>query len=273
MSAKEILLFRHVQSVTNQTETYQAGDQMQGDPPTQEGYRQIDAIAQRCAGMPIEVVVSSPYTRAYKTAEGIQRAADPRTIGGSILIPVYTHGGIEIRTIDDPNLDSGDGLLREIDLPSILEGKAFNDPAAVAVQDEIKKLRFDGHYMDEENIPDLWERAEDIWKFLERRPEKLMAVVSHGGIIKVMLARLLFDGVQGLTIRQKLEVYDNFIKHTWMDNGSVISIRQEGDTGKWLIGDNAHLPGNKYFAFMGAAAIPGESNDQQNQTAAMPEQK
>jgi broad specificity phosphatase PhoE len=51
----------------------------------------------------------------------------------------------------------------------------------------------DGRYSDEENLHDLWRRAEEIRRCLEARKQRLVVVVSHGGILKVWLAHLMFS--------------------------------------------------------------------------------
>src|SRR5215211_3943852 len=52
-------------------------------------------------------------------------------------------------------------------------------------------------HSDEENLYDLWRRAEEIRQYLEARAEQLVVVVAHGGILKVWLAHLMFTAVPG----------------------------------------------------------------------------
>jgi broad specificity phosphatase PhoE len=101
---------------------------------------------------------------------------------------------------NDPELGNHVSLLREIDIPSELQGLRFDDPRAREIQHAAVALadQPDRHYSDEENLYDLWRRAEEMRRYLETRTEPLIVVVAHGGINKVWLAHLMFTAVAGL---------------------------------------------------------------------------
>jgi hypothetical protein len=65
---------------------------------------------------------------------------------------------------DDAELRNHASLLREIDVPSELQGLRFDDPHARRIQHAALAVadKPDGHYSDEENLYDLWQRAEEI---------------------------------------------------------------------------------------------------------------
>lgn len=92
---------------------------------------------------------------------------------------------------DDPDLAIHPSLLREIDLPSELQGLAFHDPQAREIQHAAMAVadKPDGRFSDEENLYDLWRRAEEIRRYLEARPERLTVVVAHGGRHRLLAVR------------------------------------------------------------------------------------
>ena len=104
-------------------------------------------LAERLAELPVDVVVSSSYLRAHSTAGAIADAT-----GAPHVVPVWKGSSwVDIRT-NDPELRDHASLLREIDVPSELQGLRFDDPrarkiqyAALAVADQP-----DVHYSDEE---------------------------------------------------------------------------------------------------------------------------
>lgn len=244
---REVILVRHGQSETNQTDTFQAGDQSRSDPLTDLGRRQAERLAERLAGLPVELTISSSYLRARTTAATIADA-----VGSPHVVPVREGDSWVDLPADDPRLAGRASLLREIDVPSELEGLRFSDPrarevqrAALAVAEEP-----DGHHSDEENLHDLWRRARDIRHYLESRTERLLVVVAHGGILKVWLAHLMFSAVPGLDTAQQLAAYRGFSQLGWWDNCGALSVRYSPASGwMWLMTDVAHL-GPKYLSFM-----------------------
>jgi broad specificity phosphatase PhoE len=245
---QQFIVIRHGESQTNATNTFQAGNQYDSDPLTPLGEDVAGRLAQRLAGVPIDIIVSSSYLRARRTAGRIAEAT-----GAPHVIPVWRGSSWEDLAADDPDVRSHASLLREIDVPSELEGLPFHDPkareiqhAAIAVADQP-----DGHYSDEENLYDLWRRAEEIRRYLEARTEQLVVVVAHGGILKVWLAHLMFTAVAGLdTPEHQLASYRGFTRLGWWDNTGVLSLRFSGVHGwQWLMTDIQHLQPD-YFNFM-----------------------
>ena len=73
----------------------------------------------------------------------------------------------------------------------------------------------DRHCSDEENLYDLWRRAEEMRRYLETQTERLIVVVAHGGINKVWLAHLMFTAVAGLDTPTQLAAYRGFTRLGW----------------------------------------------------------
>ena len=75
-------------------------------------------------------------------------------------------------------------------------------------------------------------------------------VVSHGGILKVWVAHLMFTAVAGLDTSDQLAAYRGFSRLGWWDNTGVLSLRFSRAQGwMWLMTDIQHLQPD-YFSFM-----------------------
>jgi broad specificity phosphatase PhoE len=244
---QHFVVTRHGESQTNATNTFQAGNQYDSDPLTPLGAEDAGRLAQRLTLLPVDLVVSSSYLRARSTAALIAEVT-----GAPHVIPVRKGSTWVDLAADDPDVRNHASLLREIDVPSELQGLRFQDArareiqhAALAVADQP-----DGHYSDEENLHDLWRRAAEIRRYLEARTERLIAVVSHGGILKVWVAHLMFTAVAGLDTSDQLAAYRGFTRLGWWDNTGVLSFRFSPDQGwLWLMTDIQHLQ-PEYFSFM-----------------------
>jgi broad specificity phosphatase PhoE len=247
---QQFIVIRHGESETNATNTFQAGNQYDSDPLTTLGTEDARRLAERLAELPVDVIISSSYLRARSTAGAIAEVT-----GAAHVVPVRRGSSWVDLSANDPELGDHASLLREIDVPSELQGLRFNDPrareiqhAAIAVADQP-----DGHYSDEENLYDLWRRAEQISQYLEARTERLIVVVAHGGINKVWLAHLMFTAVAGLDTPTQLAAYRGFTRLGWWDNTGVLSLRYSAEQGwMWLMTDIHHLQPD-YFSFMPSA--------------------
>jgi broad specificity phosphatase PhoE len=244
---QRFVVVRHGESHTNATHTFQAGDQYDSDPLTPLGEEVATRLAQRLSAAPVDVVVSSSYLRARSTASAIAKAT-----GALHLIPVWSGSSWVDLPADDPEVRSHASLLREIDVPSELQGLPFEDLRAREIQHAALSVADQPacHYSDEENLHDLWRRAEEIRRYLEMRTEKLIVVVAHGGILKVWLAHLMFTAVAGFDTADQLAAYRGFTRLGWWDNTGVLSLRFRPDQGwLWLMTDIQHLEPD-YFSFM-----------------------
>jgi broad specificity phosphatase PhoE len=244
---QHLVVTRHGESETNATNTFQAGNQYDSDPLTPLGAEDATHLAQRLALLPVDLVVSSSYLRARTTAARIAEAT-----GAPHVIPVRTGATWVDLAAGDPEVRNHASLLREIDVPSELQGLRFQDPRARAIQHAAMAVadQPDGHYSDEENLHDLWRRAAEIRRYLEARTERLIVVVSHGGILKVWVAHLMFTAVAGLDTSDQLAAYRGFTRLGWWDNTGVLSFRFSRDHGwMWLMTDIQHLQ-PEYFSFM-----------------------
>ncbi|HJY45083.1 MAG TPA: histidine phosphatase family protein [Propionibacteriaceae bacterium] len=244
---QQFVVIRHGESQTNATNTFQAGNQYDSDPLTELGQQDARRLAERLAALPVDLVVSSSYLRARTTAGLIAEATQAPHV-----VPVSKNSSWVDLPVDDQEVRDRVSLLREIDVPSELQGLKFDDPRANEIQHAAMAVAHepDGHYSDEENLHDLWHRAEEIRQNLEARSGRLIVVVAHGGILKVWLAHLMFTAIRGLDTSQQLSAYRGFTRLGWWDNTGVLSLRFSPDQGwLWLMTDIQHLEPD-YFSFM-----------------------
>src|SRR5688572_30300459 len=159
----KVYLVQHAQTIDNTSRIHQTPD----TPLSEKGQKQILHIANHFKTIPIDAIISSPYTRTQQTAEEISKITDK-----------------EIITTP---------LLRETERPSVIHNRNIDDPDVVKIKDEIKKHinEPDWHYSDEENFFDLLERIKQLITFIEELPHENVVAVSHGGIIKLFVSYLL----------------------------------------------------------------------------------
>src|SRR5918995_4779500 len=153
---QQFIVIRHGESETNATNTFQAGNQYDTDPLTLLGAEDASRLAQRLAVLPVDLVVSSSSLRARSTA-----AAIAEVTGARHVIPVRQGSSWVDLAADDPEVRNHASLLREIDVPSELQGLRFQEPRARAIQHAALAVADQphGHYSDEENLHDLWRRG------------------------------------------------------------------------------------------------------------------
>src|SRR4029450_13667177 len=178
---QQFVVIRHGESQTNATDIFQAGNQYDSDPLTPLGMEGARPPAERFAALPVDLVLSSSYLRARTTAGLIAEATQ-----APHLVPVQKDSSWVDLPADDPEVRNRASLLREIDVPSELQGLKFDDPRAEKIQHAAMSVadQPDGHYSDEENLYDLWGGAEEIRRYLESRTETLGVGVGQRGIVQ-----------------------------------------------------------------------------------------
>src|SRR5271157_3755114 len=156
----KVFLIRHAESELNRSNTHQY-------PHTKlskTGLRQAELLAERFSGAKVDLIIASRYTRAMQTARILQKRLKKRI--------VYT------------------SLLNELKRPSEVEGKSTESKIALRISAEFLKHFYDPgwHYSDEENFFDLRRRASAFIKYLKKKNKGSIAVVTHGHVIRMLLA-------------------------------------------------------------------------------------
>ena len=208
---KRVYFIRHGQSKENVGENRQT----MNAPLTAHGRKQAHLVAKRVAHFPVDVIISSTMSRAKETAHIISNEIGKKVELSELFI--------------------------EKRRPSELIGRTKNDPETFEIEELIVKNFTipETHYSDEENFEDLKERATKILDYLIQRPEKNILVVTHGFILRTVMARMILG--KDLTAEEGLR----FIQTFHMENTGITVIghdeKRKNPWWLWVWNDHAHL--------------------------------
>lgn len=199
-----LYIVRHCQSAGNQGGRFQG----QFDGPVNEmGEKQLELLSLRFRNEHLDAIYSSPLTRAYKTAQAIDRFHD---------LPIQTMDGLS--EIDVGEMENQ--LLSEI---------AVKYPEVAHNWDSAPDLcAFPGG----ETMSQVYRRINDaIDQIIEENPGKTVAVATHGGVIRNLYARVEYGSIEGLR------------KSVVFGNTSVSVLEAKDGHLRWKsINDMSHLP-------------------------------
>lgn len=174
---------------------------------TDNGYRQIAALAHRFSTIPVDAVYSSDLFRTRTTAGAVYRPKG---------LPLTTRKALR---------EAGMG---------VWEDKTWGE---LALTDPIQLRYFNStdpnwHPQDGESFQEVRRRlSHAVWQIVRAHPDQTVAVVSHGTAIRNLLAEL-----QGISIADSAN-----LPHS--DNTAVSLLEFEGDTVRVVFHDDAsHLP-------------------------------
>lgn len=196
----KLYLIRHGESVANINDLYHFPD----TPLSKEGEKQSKTIAQRISKIHIDFIYSSDFLRARQTAMVISEKTEKR---------------IEFTP-----------LLREFGKPSKLWGKSDDYPDS-KIYVKLQKENFgdpDWKWEDGESFNELRSRAMEFLHSLSVKfKDKEIAIVSHGGMIKMMTA----IAVTGNELTP--QVFWNFWHNLWIKNTGITVL--EFRNSKWTL--------------------------------------
>lgn len=176
------------------------------------GLRQTQELARRFEKINIDLIVSSPFERARQTAETIAK---------------------------DKNLGiTFSNLFVERKRPSEIENKSTQDPEVLAIKQQIINNihNTDWHYTDEENAADLIKRAQQAKVFLEELSAENILVATHGTIMRIIIAAMMFDNKLSTEMSWK---FQKFFSNT---NTGITVVEYKNEKWKLLTwNDYAHL--------------------------------
>ena len=196
-------LIRHGETDWNKAGRYQGRTNIDLNA---EGREQARLLGERFRFLPLDALYVSPLNRAMETANEVAR-----TTG---ITPVTDEHFIEI------NFGEWEG--HTIEELSEKFGSAYTD---------FFKDPFDHPVPGEGSFQNAMDRAIEGFNILaERHQGQNVAIISHGGLLRVMLVGLL-------------EMGDAFYRKTWMTNTSVTMLDVMPDGRKLLmtLNDKAHL--------------------------------
>lgn len=182
---------------------------------TPTGQKQAQIVGKRLAEVTVDRIIASDMKRAKQTAETIHAAR-----GDAAPIEFSP-------------------LLREYRDPSSLLAKRWQDPEVKAFlakhRQEVDNPDF--RIEDEETHTEFHQRAKDVFSFLEKREEKHLVLVSHGGFINLLAAHVVLGAHLTPSTRW------HFFENTWHSN-TGITIFDQWEPGMWRLlswNDHAHL--------------------------------
>lgn len=214
MATKKTVYFvRHGQSEDNAAPVFQGYD----SPLSEKGKKQAEQIAERAAHLTFDVLLASPQTRAYQTAEAISAVTKK-----------------EIETSE---------LFIERFKPTSLNGKPWTDKEASKKWDawEASMTTPGLKVEDGENFEEIVGRADKALDYLLNRPEERLLVVSHGYFIRTMVARVLLG--ENLTG----EIAKRFYERTSVENTAITVLNYRDAYSEdfcwrlWSLNDHAHF--------------------------------
>lgn len=188
--------------------------QGRAEPLSKTGKEQALSVAKRLINIPIDLIYASPYIRTKETAEIISK---------KLKLPIEYWGDIEERK-----------------RPSEIHGLKTDHPKAVKINSltEEKWLAGNWKYSDEESYNELTARAQKVLDHLvEKHSDQDVLCVSHGGIIKTIVARAVFSD------KLTPEVFWEFYNHSWLSNTGIVHMEYIDKYG-WGLGtwnDTTHL--------------------------------
>ncbi len=207
-----LYLVRHGQSSFNAQRLHQVNTVELSDL----GRRQAALVSRRFAGMTIDALLSSPYTRAYQTAAAIGEATGQPVASTPLLV--------------------------EVRRPSVIQGRSYDDPEVLTIKEAT--LHHAGHvdwrHSDEETPVEATARAAacvDLVESLRRDGAGSVAAVTHGRFLTTLVALMLYgDDLRPRDI-QRLELF------LQMHNTGITRC-DLADDGRWTLvtwNDHAHL--------------------------------
>jgi probable phosphoglycerate mutase len=163
---KTIYLIRHGEAENNvrSGDVYKAED----SELTPKGFEQAKILAERAQHLPVDVLIASPFVRTRQTAEEISHV-----IGKPIE---YNE------------------LFEECRTPSQMKNARWDDEAIKKVHVAWQKsLLTDGEQVgDGDTYASMMRRGGMALDYLEKRPEENILIVTHGFLLRVLVAKMLF---------------------------------------------------------------------------------
>lgn len=203
-----LYLIRHGETDWNTVRRFQGWTDIELN---EKGLRQAELLGKRFENIPVDEVYASPLKRAVKTA-----------------LPVAKAAGVELKTCEhfkEINFGAWEGKTRD----ELVEeyGELFNEFLTHPQQ-----MTFPGNVGDGSFAAVEKRIKKGFDEILEGKDDVKIAVVSHGGIIRLMIKYLL--GIE-----------EDLYNSTWIDNTSisVVDVRKNGNILR-VLNDCSHIPDN-----------------------------
>ena len=200
----KIYLVRHCEAEGNLKQLFQGSI---NTDITDLGAKQLEFLKERFKDIQLDAVYSSPLKRAIKTAEAV--------IGEKPLTPIIHEGFVEI--------DGG-----------VVDGKPFKETFLELglLDDWINRpwtVKFEGG----ESFAEVYDRASKaLFEIAENHKGQTIAIGSHGGVIRALSCKAMYDDLTRLK------------DVNWLENTSVTVVEFDDDLKPTvtLFNDFSHLP-------------------------------
>ncbi len=207
---KRFYLVRHAQSEANVARVH-------GGPHhslSEEGRRQAQFVAERCAKLPLEALACSDFIRAKETAEIIAQRI-----------------GLKAKVVPD---------LGEVLMPSHMMERPYSTPEAIAEEEALIESMGGPKVHDAESFEEMIARASRVLDAFATLPEQHVGVVTHGLFLRCLIGRALFG--PEVTPRELLALWRGLKS----ENTGLTILEYRPDTPKrlWRLfvwNDHAHL--------------------------------
>ncbi len=211
---KKVNLIRHAQSIHNVAPIFQAPDAKLSDV----GFMQAQYLAERVdLEIPYQALIASPYKRAQETADEIDYLTRKGMITSSLFV--------------------------ERKKPSSVEGKPTDDLSALEVWTKWHESFYNcgSTVEDGECFVSLMYRVGLCLDYLAQRPEELIVVVTHGLLIRSIVAYLII-GPDMNAAAYKRAVYAMNMENTGITQLSLETYKDNEP--KWVLdyhNDYSHI--------------------------------
>lgn len=206
---KTVYFVRHGESEGNAKNLFQTPV----EELTEEGTKQAESVAERFSSIPVDIILSSPMTRARNTALRIAK------IKGKEIVENV--------------------LFEEVKRPTSLHGLSKNEPHIKEAEDLLMEYFGDSQWRhsDEENYFDLEVRAKKALEFILSRKEENIVVSTHGFILRMMFSVVLM----GDDLTPEVFKHINGVMRTL--NTGITKMTHDDARGwqVWAWNDHAHL--------------------------------
>jgi len=207
-----LYLVRHGQSQLNAQRIHQVSTVGLSDL----GRQQAALVSRRLTALDIDVLLSSPYTRAYQTAAAIGEATSQAVASTPLLV--------------------------EVRRPSVMQGRSYDDPAVLAIKEDMLQHtdEVEWRHSDEETPVEAMARAAaclNLWQGLRRDGARSIVAVTHGRFLTTLVALMLYGHELGPRDISRIE---SFLQ---MHNAGITRCDLLDD-GRWILvtwNDHAHL--------------------------------
>ena len=210
---KTVYLVRHGQSEHNIAPIYQS----QNVRLSSEGREQASLIAERVSDLDIDTLIASPLPRAMETAQIIGQVIAKELITSDILVERIT--------------------------PSFIEGKPYEDAESNKIWREWEANFYTpgARIADGENYENYILRVDKALEMFNNESGKSLLVVSHGGFIRAIAARVALGN---LLTPELMKKFNNTVG---IENTGITVLKYRAgfeDDAKWRLwsyNDHSHL--------------------------------